>query len=157
MKMNSRKTGVLGYLLVGVMVFMTAASLYAASNIYDFTLPLLNGKAAPLASYKGKVVLVVNVASRCGFTPQYTALEATYGKYNVTFPVYGKVSVKGDDQTPLYSYLTKEANPAVAGDIKWNFTKFLVDRNGNVVQRFESAATPDSPDVIAAIEAQLKK
>jgi glutathione peroxidase len=191
MKMNSRKTGVLGYLLVGVMVFMTAASLYAASNIYDFTLPLLNGKAAPLASYKGKVVLVVNVASRCGFTPQYTALEATYerykdqgfviigfpannfggqepgtneeiqkfctGKYNVTFPVYGKVSVKGDDQTPLYSYLTKEANPTVAGDIKWNFTKFLVDRNGNVVQRFESAVTPDSPEVIAAIEAQLKR
>ena len=189
--MNSRKTGVLGYLLVGVIVFMTAASLYAASNIYDFTLPLLNGKDAPLASYKGKVVLVVNVASRCGFTPQYTALEATYekykdqgfviigfpannfggqepgtneeiqkfctGKYNVTFPVYGKVSVKGDDQTPLYSYLTKDANPAVAGDIKWNFTKFLVDRNGNVVQRFESAVTPDSPEVIAAIEAQLKK
>jgi len=191
MTVNSRKTGVLGHLLVGVIVFMTAASLYAASNIYDFTLPLLNGKAAPLASYKGKVVLVVNVASRCGFTPQYTALEATYekykdqgfviigfpannfggqepgtneeiqkfctGKYNVTFPVYGKVSVKGDDQTPLYSYLTKEANPSVAGDIEWNFTKFLVDRNGNVVQRFESAVTPDSPEVIAAIETQLKK
>jgi glutathione peroxidase len=65
--------------------------------------------------------------------------------------------VTGDDQTPLYSYLTKEANPSVAGDIKWNFTKFLVDRNGNVVQRFESAVTPDSPEVIAAIEAQLKK
>jgi glutathione peroxidase len=191
MTVSSRKTGVLGYLLVGVIVFMTAASLYAASNIYDFTLPLLNGKAEPLASYKGKVVLVVNVASRCGFTPQYTALEATYekykdqgfviigfpannfggqepgtneeiqkfctGKYNVTFPVYGKVSVKGDDQTPLYNYLTKEANPALAGDIKWNFTKFLVDRNGNVVQRFESAVTPDSPEVIAAIETQLKK
>jgi glutathione peroxidase len=191
MNTNSRKSGLLGYLLVGVMVLMTAASLYAASNIYDFTLPLLNGTAAPLANYKGKVVLVVNVASRCGFTPQYTALEATYekykdqgfvivgfpannfggqepgtneeiakfctGKYNVTFPVYGKISVKGDDQAPLYAYLTKDANPAVAGDIKWNFTKFLVDRNGNVVQRFESAVTPDSPEVIAAIEAQLKK
>src|ERR1017187_9775916 len=175
---NSRRAGVLGYFLVGVIVLMAAEILYAASSIYDFTLPLLNGKDAPLASYKGKVVLVVNVASRCGFTPQYTALEATYkkykdqgfvivgfpannfggqepgtneeikefctSKYSVKFPVYAKVSVKGDDQTPLYSYLTKEANPAVAGDIKWNFPKFLVDRDGKVVQRFEPAVTPDS-------------
>jgi glutathione peroxidase len=187
---NSRKARLRGYSLLGVLILMSALTSFAASNIYDFTLPLLDGKAAPLLSYKGKVVLVVNVASRCGFTPQYTALEATYekykdqgfviigfpannfggqepgtneeiqkfctGKYNVTFPVYGKVSVKGDDQTPLYSYLTKEANPALAGDIKWNFTKFLVDRNGKVVQRFESPVTPDSPEVISAIEKLLK-
>jgi glutathione peroxidase len=187
-----RRAALLSYFLAGVLVLIMVASAHAApKSIYDFTLPLLNGKDAPLASYKGKVVLVVNVASRCGFTPQYTALEATYekykdqgfviigfpannfggqepgtneeiakfctGKYNVTFPVYGKISVKGDDQAPLYSYLTKDANPRVAGDIKWNFTKFLVDRDGNVVQRFESAVTPDSPEVIAAIEAQLKK
>jgi glutathione peroxidase len=187
-----RRAEFLSYFLAGVFVLMMVASAHAApKSIYDFTLPLLNGKDAPLASYKGKVVLVVNVASRCGFTPQYTALEATYekykdqgfviigfpannfggqepgtneeiakfctGKYNVTFPVYGKISVKGDDQAPLYSYLTKDANPSVAGDIKWNFTKFLVDRDGNVVQRFESAVTPDSPEVIAAIEAQLRK
>jgi glutathione peroxidase len=173
------------------MILMAAMTSYAASSIYDFTLPLLDGKAAPLANYKGNVVLVVNVASRCGFTPQYTALESTYekykdqgfviigfpannfggqepgtneeikhfceSKYSVTFPVYGKVSVKGDDQTPLYSYLTKDANPALAGDIKWNFTKFLVDRKGNVVQRFEPATTPDSPEVIAAIEKLLKQ
>jgi glutathione peroxidase len=172
-----RKVHPLSYFLAGALILMVAAGAYAASNIYDFTLPLLNGKEAPLASYKGKVVLVVNVASRCGFTPQYSALESIYekykdqgfviigfpannfggqepgtneeiakfctGKYNVTFPVYGKISVKGDDQAPLYSYLTKDANPAVVGDIKWNFTKFLVDRNGNVVQRFESAVTPD--------------
>jgi glutathione peroxidase len=187
-----RRAEFLSYFLAGVLVLMMVASAHAApKSIYDFTLPLLNGKDAPLASYKGKVVLVVNVASRCGFTPQYTALEATYekykdqgfviigfpannfggqepgtneeiakfctGKYNVTFPVYGKISVKGDDQAPLYSYLTKDANPSVAGDIKWNFTKFLVDRDGHVVERFESAVTPDSPEVIAAIEAQLKK
>jgi glutathione peroxidase len=187
-----RRAEFLSYFLAGVFVLMMVASAHAApKSIYDFTLPLLNGKDAPLASYKGKVVLVVNVASRCGFTPQYTALEATYekykdqgfviigfpannfggqepgtneeiakfctGKYNVTFPVYGKISVKGDDQAPLYSYLTKDANPSVVGDSKWNFTKFLVDRDGNVVQRFESAVTPDSPEVIAAIEAQLKK
>ncbi len=191
MKTNSRKAGFLGYLLVGVMVLMTAASLYAASNIYQFTLPLLNGTAAPLAGYKGKVVLVVNVASRCGFTPQYTALEATYekykdqgfviigfpannfggqepgtneeiakfctGKYNVTVPVYGKISVKVDDQAPLYTYLTKDANPAVAGDIKWNFTKFLVDRNGNVVERFEPNVTPESENVVTSVEKLLKQ
>jgi len=180
-----------GYFLAGALVLMTAAASFAASSIYDFTLPLLDGKAAPLADYKGKVVLVVNVASRCGFTPQYSALESIYEKYkdqgfviigfpannfggqepgtneeiktfcttkyNVTFPVYGKVSVKGDDQTPLYAYLTKEANPSLAGDIKWNFTKFLVNRNGNVVQRFEPPVKPDSPEVTGAIEKLLKQ
>jgi glutathione peroxidase len=137
------------------------------------------------------VVLLVNVASRCGFTPQYSALESTYekykdkgfvilgfpannfgsqepgtnaeiktfcqSKYSVTFPMYGKVSVKGDDQTPLYSYLTKDANPAVKGDIKWNFTKFLVDRNGKVVARFEPDVTPDAPQVTAEIEKLVKQ
>jgi glutathione peroxidase len=169
---------------------MAAAGAYAASSIYDFTMPLLDGKSAPLADYKGKVVLVVNVASRCGFTPQYTALEGIYlkykdqgfviigfpannfggqepgtneeikqfcsSKYSVTFPVYAKISVKGDDQTPLYGYLTKDASPAVSGDIKWNFTKFLVDRDGRVVERFEPAVTPDSPEVTSAIEKLLK-
>lgn len=177
--------------LLGLVVLLLSASLYAASSIYDFTLNSIDGKPAPLANYKGKVLLVVNVASRCGFTPQYTALEATYekykdqgfvilgfpannfgaqepgtneeiktfcaSKYSVKFPLYSKVSVKGDDQTPLYHYLTTDANPSLAGDIKWNFTKFLVDRNGNVVQRFEPATTPDSPEVIAAIEKALKQ
>ena len=187
-----RRAEFLGYFLAGVLLLMIVASAYAApKSIYDFTLPLLNGKDAPLADYKGKVVLVVNVASRCGFTPQYSALESIYekykdqgfviigfpannfagqepgtneeiakfctGKYNVTFPVYGKISVKGDDQAPLYSYLTKDANPTLAGDIKWNFTKFLIDRNGKVVQRFEPPVTPDSPEVVSAIETQLKK
>ena len=187
---TSRKLGFLTFCLIGVTIFMAAAGAFAASSIYDFTLTSLDGRPGPLASYKGKVVLLVNVASRCGFTPQYTALEATYekykdqgfvilgfpannfggqepgtneeiktfcqSKYSVTFPMYQKISVKGDDQTPLYSYLTKDANPAVAGDIKWNFTKFLVDRHGKVVQRFEPATTPDSPEVIAAIENLLK-
>jgi glutathione peroxidase len=78
-------------------------------------------------------------------------------KYSVTFPIYAKVSVKGDDQTPLYQYLTTTANPALAGDIKWNFTKFLVSRDGKVVQRFESPVKPDSPEVTSAIEEQLKQ
>jgi glutathione peroxidase len=175
-------------IILGVILVM-ATSLFAAAKFYSFTLASLDGKPAPLAAYQGKVVLVVNVASRCGFTPQYTALESVYekykdqglvilgfpannfghqepgtneeiktfcqSKYSVTFPMYAKISVLGDDQAPLYHYLTAEANPAVAGDIKWNFTKFLVDRNGNVVQRFESKVTPDSPEVTAAIEKYL--
>jgi glutathione peroxidase len=178
------------YFAALVMLLM-GASLYAASSIYDFTLPSIDGKATPLSDYKGKVLLVVNVASRCGFTPQYTALESIYekykdqgfviagfpannfgsqepgtnaeiktfcqSKYSVTFPMFQKVSVKGTDQTPLYQYLTTTANPALAGDIKWNFTKFLVDRNGKVVKRFEPDVTPDSPQVVAAIEAALKE
>jgi glutathione peroxidase len=178
------------YLLLGALSIM-AGSLLAASGIYSFTLNSIDGQPAPLADYKGKVVLLVNVASKCGFTPQYSALEATYEKYksqgfvilgfpannfgaqepgtneeiktfcsrkyNVTFPMYAKISVKGEDQAPLYSYLTKDTGPGITGDIKWNFTKFLVDRNGNVVQRFESAVTPDSPEVVSAIEKQLKQ
>ena len=177
--------------VLGLLALLAATSLFAASSIYDFTLPSIDGKPAPLANYKGKVILMVNVASRCGFTPQYTALEATYEKYkdqgfiilgfpannfgaqepgtnaeikkfcstkyNVSFPLYSKLSVKGDDATPLYQYLTTKANPSVAGEIQWNFTKFLVDRNGNVVQHFEPDVTPDSPQMIAAIEKLLKQ
>jgi glutathione peroxidase len=174
----------------GLLILLMGASMFAASGIYDFTLPSIDGKPMPLANFKGKVILLVNVASRCGFTPQYSALEAIYEKYkdqgfvilgfpannfggqepgtnaeiktfcstkyNVTFPLYSKVSVKGADETPLYSYLTQETDASIAGDIKWNFTKFLVDRRGKVVQRFEPAVTPDSPEVTSAIENLLK-
>jgi glutathione peroxidase len=167
-----------------------ATSLFAGSSLYSFTLNSIDGKPAPLADYKGKVVLIVNVASQCGYTPQYSALEAIYEKYkdrgfvivgfpannfgaqepgtneeiktfcsrkyNVTFPMYAKISVKGADQAPLYAYLTNETGKGIAGEIQWNFTKFLVDRNGNVVQRFEPAVTPDSTEVTSAIEKQLK-
>jgi glutathione peroxidase len=185
-----KKPGRLGiYLTFGVPLIM-ATSLFAGSGVYSFTLNSIDGKPSPLADYKGKVVLLVNVASKCGYTPQYSALEATYEKYkdqgfvilgfpannfgaqepgtneeiktfctrkySVTFPMYSKISVKGDDQAPLYAYLTKETGPGIAGEIKWNFTKFLVDRDGKVVQRFESAVTPDSKEVTAAIEKQLK-
>src|ERR1700682_2814048 len=159
-------------------------ALFAASSVYDFTLPSIDGKAAPLSAYKGKTLLLVNVASKCGFTPQYTGLEALYEKYkdkglvvigfpannfgaqepgsneeiktfctrkyNVTFPMYSKISVKGDDKAPLYQFLTDAtANPKTGGEIKWNFTKFLVDRDGKVIQRFEPAVKPDSPEAIA--------
>jgi glutathione peroxidase len=177
------------YLLIGVTLIM-ATSLSAGSGLYNFTLNSIDGKPAPLAEYKGKVIMIVNVASKCGYTPQYSALEGMYEKYkgegfvilgfpannfgaqepgtneeiktfcsrkyNVSFPMYSKISVKGEDQAPLYSYLTKDAGPSVAGEIKWNFTKFLVDRNGNVVQRFGPAVTPDSKEVTEAIEKALK-
>jgi glutathione peroxidase len=171
-------------------VAMTAA-LFGASNVLDFTLNSIDGKPAPLSQYQGKVVLIVNVASRCGFTPQYEGLEKIYekykdkgfvilgfpannfgsqepgtneeiktfcsSKYSVTFPMYAKISVKGADIHPLYQFLTdKQANPKTGGDIGWNFTKFLVGKDGKVIARFESAVTPESPEVTGAIEKALK-
>jgi glutathione peroxidase len=187
---TSKKLGKLGiYISIGVLLTM-ATSLFAGSGIYGFTLNSIDGKPAPLADYKGKVVMIVNVASQCGYTPQYSALETIYEKYkdqgfvilgfpannfgaqepgtneeiktfctrkySVTFPMYSKISVKGEDQAPFYAYLTKETGTGIAGDIKWNFTKFLVDRDGKVVQRFEPAVTPDSKEVTGAIEKLVK-
>jgi glutathione peroxidase len=170
-------------LLTGMVM---TASLFGASSVHEFTLNSIDGKPAPLSAYQGKVVLIVNVASRCGFTPQYAGLEALYEKYkdrgfvilgfpannfggqepgtneeiktfcstkyNVTFPMYAKISVKGDDKAPLYQFLTD----TTGSEIQWNFTKFLVDKNGKVVARFESKVTPDSPEVAAAIEKALR-
>ena len=174
-----------------LMMCVACGSLAAeAKSIYDFTMKSIDGDPVSLKSYHGKVVLLVNVASKCGFTPQYAALEALYekykdrglvivgiqannfmsqepgtdaeiktfctNKYNVTFPMMSKVSVKGDDETPLYLFLTdKSANPQIGGDIKWNFTKFLFDRDGKPVARFEPATKPDSPEVTSAIESTL--
>jgi glutathione peroxidase len=175
------------FLLTGLLM---TAPLFAASSVLEYTLNSIDGQPAPLAQYKGKVILIVNVASRCGFTPQYEGLEAIYrkykdqgfvilgfpannfggqepgtneeiktfcsSKYSVTFPMYAKISVKGDDQAPLYQFLTgKQTNPASAGEIKWNFTKFLVDRDGKIVARFESPVTPQSAEVTGAIEKAL--
>jgi glutathione peroxidase len=171
-------------------LFISAVVVAGGTNVYDFTLNSIDGQPAPLAAYKGKVVLLVNVASRCGFTPQYSALESLYEKYkdrgfvivgipannfgaqepgsnqeiktfcttkyHVTFPMMSKVSVKGDDTAPLYQYLTdKSAHPKTGGEIQWNFTKFLVDPDGMVITRFEPDVTPDSPQVISAIEKAL--
>jgi glutathione peroxidase len=178
------------YLLSGALLLMAGSLFAAASGFYSFTLNSIDGKPAPLADYKGKVILVVNVASQCGYTPQYSALESIYEKYkdrgfvilgfpannfgaqepgtneeiktfctrkySVTFPIYAKISVKGSDQAPLYTYLTKDTGSGIRGDIKWNFTKFLIDRNGNVLERFEPAVTPDSKEMTSAIEQQLK-
>jgi len=162
-----------------------STALFGASSVYEFTMNSIDNQPMPLAKFQGKVMLIVNVASKCGFTPQYEQLEAVYEKYkeqgfviagfpannfmaqepgtneeiktfcstkyNVKFPLYSKISVKGEDKAPLYEFLTK-----TGGEIKWNFTKFLVDRNGKVIARFEPAVKPDSPEVTAAIENALK-
>jgi glutathione peroxidase len=171
-------------------LLLGATVMAAGKSVYDFTLNSIDGQPAPLSAYKGKVVLLVNVASRCGYTPQYTALESVYekykdrgfviigipannfgaqepgsnqeiktfcsSKYHVTFPMMAKVSVKGDDQTPLYQFLTdKSAHPQTGGEIQWNFTKFLIGPDGHVITRFESKVTPDSTEVTEAVEKAL--
>jgi glutathione peroxidase len=171
---------------------LMAALSFGASSVHEFTLNAIDGKPLPLANFKGKVMLVVNVASQCGYTYQYEALQALYQKYKdqglviagfpannfaaqepgtdaeigafckskfgVTFPMFSKISVKGGDKAPLYQFLTDtKANHKTGGEIQWNFTKFLVDRNGKVIQRFEPAVEPMSPEVESAITAALKK
>ncbi len=160
-------------------------------SIYDFTMKDINGKDVKLGQYKGKVLLIVNVASKCGYTPQYEGLQKLYMKYkdkglvvlgfpannfgnqepgtnqqiqefcsvnyDVTFPMFSKISVKGDDINPLYEYLTsKKTDPEFAGDITWNFNKFLVGTSGKIVNRFASADKPESEKVVSAIEKALK-
>jgi glutathione peroxidase len=175
-------------LLAGI---AAAAMLSGANNVMDFTLNSIDGQPSALSQYKGKVVMIVNVASYCGYTPQYAGLEALYEKYkdkgfvilgfpannfgeqepdsnaeiktfctrkyNVSFPMFAKISVKGEDKHPLYQFLTdKKANPATGGEVQWNFTKFLVGKDGKVVARFESAVTPESGEVVSAVEKALK-
>ncbi|KGE19045.1 glutathione peroxidase [Paenibacillus wynnii] len=155
-------------------------------SIYEFEANTLRGEEESLSKYKDKVLLVVNTASKCGFTPQYKGLQEVYEKfkdrgfevlgfpsnqfagqepgegediaefceinYGVTFPMYEKIDVKGDEAHPLFKYLSKEA-PGILGSksIKWNFTKFLVDREGRVLKRYSPQTTPDQ------IEADIAK
>ena len=158
----------------------------------NFKMKGLDGKEVDLSKFQGKVVMIVNVASECGNTPQYKQLEELYEKYGkdgfvvlgvpandfgkqepgtdaeiakfcadnygVKFPMLSKVVVKGKDICPLYKYLTsKDTNPKFGGDVPWNFEKFLIGRNGEVVGRFKHSTQPDAPEVVKAIEAQLKK
>lgn len=147
------------------------------AKIYDFKVTTIEGEETTLAPYQGKVMLIVNVASKCGFTPQYDGLEALYKKYKdkglvvlgfpcnqfgsqepageaqilsfcrvnfgVTFPMFSKIKVNGDDTHPLYVYLKEQQSGFLGSEmIKWNFTKFLVDKEGNVIKRFGSSTTP---------------
>lgn len=158
----------------------------------DFRVQTIDGKEVDLAQYRGKAVLIVNVASKCGLTPQYEQLQALYAKYKerglvilgfpannfmaqepgtndeiktfckenygVEFDMFAKISVAGEDIAPLYAFLTsEEKNGQFAGPIKWNFTKFLVNREGKVVARFEPRTKPDAPAVIETIEKTLNE
>lgn len=159
----------------------------ADSPFYHFTMKTIDGKDQPLSFYKGKVLLVVNVASQCGYTPQYKDLEATYRKYrdrglailafpannfggqepgtneeikefcktsyDVTFDLFSKISVKGEDQHPLYKYLT--ADTQFKGDVKWNFQKYLLDRHGKVVAMYLSRVKPTDNEVVQELESLL--
>lgn len=148
------------------------------NNFYQFRAMTLQGKEVSMESYRGKVVLVVNTASKCGLTPQYEGLEKLYSKYKdkgfvilgfpcnqfanqepgdeksisegclinygVTFPMFSKVDVNGDNAHPIFKYLTRELRGWLGGRVKWNFTKFLIDKNGNPVKRFSPYTKPES-------------
>ncbi len=158
--------------------------------VFNFTLNSLAGKPVDLSKYKGKVVLIVNTASKCGFTPQYAGLEKLYQKYNaqgleilgfpandfgqqepgtdaqigefckanygVTFPMFSKIAVTGKEKAPLYQLLTEtKTDPQFAGEVQWNFEKFLISRDGKIVARFRSPITPQSDEMTKAVETQL--
>jgi glutathione peroxidase len=184
--------------LVLAIVFTWSVTIYAQTEekimeqqpkLYSFSMKTIDGKDKPLSEYKGKVLLIVNVASKCGHTPQYKGLEAIYEKYkdrgfmilgfpannflwqepgsndeikkfctlnyNVTFDMFSKISVKGSDQDLLYQYLTKES--PVPGAVTWNFQKYLVDRKGNVVEKFTPGTGPEEKEVIDKIEQLLSE
>jgi glutathione peroxidase len=160
------------------------------TTLQDFSVKAIDGTQLPLSKYAGKVLLIVNVASKCGLTPQYKALEAAYRKYNargfevlgfpcnqfggqepgteeeiqtfcstkydVTFPLFAKLDVNGDKRAPLYDFLTSAATaPDGPGDITWNFAKFLIDKQGKVIARFNPTEKPDAEAITAAIEKAL--
>jgi len=171
----------------GLATTATAKGKPVKDSIHQFRVRTIDGKERPLADYGGKALLVVNTASKCGFTPQYKGLEALYQKYRsrgfevlafpannfmgqepgsdaeiasfcevnykTTFPLFSKISVKGKDIAPLYSWLTKDSG--FAGDIGWNFTKFLVGPDGKVVARFDSRTDPLDPKLVSQLEATL--
>lgn len=179
-------------IVIGVtMLFMISGGALTMANegkdIYQFKAKLINGKEISLADYKGMTLLIVNTASKCGFTDQYVGLEKIYEtykhkkfavlafpsndfmgqepgsneeihkfcqlRYNIAFPIFEKISVKGKDIHPLYLYLTKES--AHKGAITWNFNKFLISSQGQVVARFGSKTAPEDPELVKAIEAEI--
>jgi glutathione peroxidase len=162
----------------------------SSRSIYDVELPSLNGKQVKLSDYAGKVVLAVNVASKCGFTPQYAGLQTMHDRYSsrgftvlgfpcnqffrqepgdaeqiqafcslnygVTFPLFAKLEVKGPNQHPLYEILSEfPDDKGRAGNVSWNFEKFLVGRDGHVVHRFRPKVEPENPTLVASIEGLL--
>jgi len=173
----------------GLSLLLLGALLYGAPSVLDFIPLSIDGKPTPLATYRGKVLLIVNVASHSNFTPQYEGLQSLYTtyekqglvvlafpannfgqeepglndeirqfvqKYKVTFPMFARISAAGDDIAPLYQFLTsKDANASTAGVVRWNFTKFLIGRDGKIAARFEPDIEPKAPELVSAIEKAL--
>jgi len=181
----------LKYLILSLSFFLILPGLYAENpktDFYDFNANSIDGKTVSMKSYKGKVVLIVNTASKCGFTPQYEGLEALYKKYQdkglvilgfpcnqfggqepgnesqildfckinygVSFPLFSKIDVNGQNTHPLYVYLKTTLPGTLGNDIKWNFTKFLLDRKGKPIERYGSTVKPN--EIIEDIEKLLK-
>jgi len=174
-------------LLLLLTALFTATAMHA-SSVFDITVKDIKGADVSLDTYRGKVLLIVNVASKCGYTKQYTGLEALYAKYkdqglvvlgfpcnqfggqepgteaeiaefcsvkfNVKFPLFAKIEVNGPGRAPLYTFLSGEGSK-FPGKIGWNFNKFLVGRDGQVIARYESKVAPESAELVAAVEAAL--
>lgn len=163
----------------------------SAASVYDFQLTTIDNGKLNMRDLKGKVLMIVNVASRCGYTPQYAGLQKLYlahkgqgftivgipsddfgqgepgsdpeikqfcrRTYDVTFPMMSKVFIQANPRSPIYEYLTDESqNPKTGGSIRWNFTKFLVGRNGKILARFEPDVTPEDPSLLKAVEDALR-
>ena len=175
-------------LILSALFLLQAVCVHAADLLYTISLKDIDGQPTSLKAYQGKVLLIVNVASKCGFTPQYAGLEALQqkykdqgfsvlgfpcnqfggqepgtneqikqfcsSKYQVTFPLFDKIEVNGPKRHPLYAVLAGEASP-FPGDIKWNFNKFLIGRDGKILKRFDSKVKPDSAELTQAIESAL--
>lgn len=181
-------------LMKTILLLFTSISFLMITNertesVYQYELNSLEGENISLADFEGDVLLIVNTASECGYTPQYEGLQELYETYSeqnfkvlgfpannfggqepgtdeeiaqfcevnygVSFPMFSKISVKGEDQHPLFTYLTSAENPDFTGEISWNFEKFLVDRNGNVVRRFKSNVDPMSEELTNAVAENL--
>lgn len=177
---------------LGSLPAMTIAQESKKPTIYDFQLTTIDGKKVDMAKYKGKVLLIVNVASECGYTDQYKAMQALHAKYakeglailafpcndfgqqepqneakikefakktyGVEFDLFSKVNIVGEKGTPLYKFLmSKDANPKHAGDVKWNFEKFIIGRDGTIVARFLSDVEPDAADLLDRLRKELNK
>ena len=174
-------------MLSSILAAAMAFSPVSARTIYDFTVPDIDGKMVKLSKYKGKVLVIVNVASKCGLTPQYKGLESMYrdlkskgvvligfpannfagqepgtnadikqfcsATYDVTFPIMSKISVKGEDQAPIYKWLIE--NSGRKDDIEWNFAKFVIGKDGKVFKRFSPQTVPSAPELKEAVEAAL--
>lgn len=173
---------------IALIAALFAATVMHASSVFDITVKDIKGADVSLDAYRGKVLLIVNVASKCGFTKQYAGLEALYAKYkdqglvvlgfpcnqfggqepgteaeivefcstkfNVKFPLFAKIEVNGPGRAPLYTFLSGD-DAKFPGKISWNFNKFLVGRDGQVIVRYGSKTAPESAELIAAVEAAL--